>query len=278
MTLTVDAELIKSVVALQLKNDPKCGRLRALFEAQNGEARVQILNVTHEALLDLWRDVMCRRDVITPLCDVTMFIGRGVDRIVAALKRGNAVLSASDPQELHRAVGELLVGIFRRCEQTAAEASPSHGVDSAHSELIQKLLDRRYAYMKYAVRTGKAFSDERIAAALEISLTEARRVKRWGCLKTEELAKILELPESAVDSLSTPHASPAALNQLLEHTGYRDTTQRIEDKVAELTYALAGTSQSADRISRADADGLATDHEFEALATKFRNHKGHGDE
>jgi RNA polymerase sigma-70 factor (ECF subfamily) len=282
MKRTFDPVALQQNIISQLKVDSECSRLSDLFEVMpSGVAREELLSTTLDAMHELWSELNRRPDAPTPYAELDRRVHRAANRILDVRKRWHPDLAAVNEAALCKIVLALLQGLWRSAAQIDDDDDCALEMMVRSEPATQDAMTaNRVAFMRYSVRRGKPFTIEHIAATLTLKLAEARQRKRRANFSDEDIGKLLGgLPVPAVQSLWTATPSPAALNQLLKHTGYLDAAlQRDKDSVSKEPAAAAAHTADATRLSKADFATVVVDSQFKELEAKFRRSKENADD
>lgn len=131
-------------------------------------------------------------------------------------------------------------------------------------------LEYRLAYLEARLRCGQDFRESRFNEVFG-NPRRAGEPTRGQRLSDAQIARLLGLTLDGFCTLKTIRPSPAALNELFNHTGYVDRSLR--GRATNEGERLAAHTTLPTGIPASDIDKLDLEEDFESLMRKFRRMK-----
>lgn len=249
-------------------------------------------SVLHSLLLGADRDRSPRLfEVIelatTPMLDHTRSQKRGLVSVARSWEMARAALELTLPvlaelgielpskqlAALHRNY-EQLFAFVRRCsanrDGSADLAALSVRADEEPVEGAWVALEYRLAYIEARLRCGQDFSDSRFDEVFDTPRRSGQPV-RGQRMSDSHIARLLGLTLDGFCTLQTIRPSPAALNELFNHTGYIDHS--IRGRTAADGSRMAAHTKLAAGVPESDIKKLDLEEDFEFLMRKFKRMK-----
>jgi len=169
---------------------------------------------------------------------------------------------------------EQLFGFLRRAslnqDGTADLAALSVHSDAEMVEGAWLALEYRLAYIEARLRCGQDFRDCRFDEVFG-SPRRCGEPVRGQRMSDAHIAKLLGLTLDGFSTLKTTRPSPAALNELFNHTGYVDRS--IRARTHQDGTAMAAHTKLAAGVPPSDINKLDLEEDFEILMRKFKRMK-----
>jgi hypothetical protein len=131
-------------------------------------------------------------------------------------------------------------------------------------------LEYRLAYIEARLRRGDDFRDTRFDEVFGAPRRSGEPV-RGQRMSDAHIARLLGLTLDGFNTLKTIRPSPAALNELLNHTGYVDRSLRARS--VDERAPMAAHTKLAAGVPESDIDKLDLEEDFEILMRKFKRMK-----
>jgi hypothetical protein len=250
------------------------GVLRAMLLGADAARSERLFAIIEQATAPMFDHVRNAKRGLVSVAKAWELPRSAVELTLPALAELGIELPQQQRVALHRDYEQLFTYLRRAainrdgCSDLAALSVQSDGGSSEGAWLA---LEYRLAYIEAKLRRGQDLKESRFD---EVFGTPRRpgEPTRGQRLSDAHIAKLLGLPLDGFNTLKTIRPSPAALNELYNHTGYVDRS--IAARTDRPGVALmAAHTRCADGVPESDIDKLDLEADFEVLHRKFKRLK-----
>ena len=267
------AAFFDQLLLLYLRTVGRESVLHSILLGADRDRSPRLFETIEEAIAPMIEHVRTQKRGLVSVARSWEIARAALDRTLPVLSELGIELPAKQREALHGNYEQLFAFLGRssaKRDGSADLAALSVHSDEEPVEGAWVALEYRLAYIEARLRCGQDFSDARFDEVFETPGRCGEPV-RGQRMSDTHIARLLGLTLDGFRTLQTIRPSPAALNELFNHTGYVDRS--IRGRTASDGSRMAAHTKMAAGVPEADIKKLDLEEDFEFLMRKYKRMK-----